>query len=104
VVAPSFSDIFTANAFKNGLLPVVLEHGAVQALFEAAARCEYFCLVVDLRAQVVADAAGTRHAFSVPAAQREALLSGTDEIGATLAAAERIAAFERTRLAQQPWV
>ena len=33
VIAPSFADIFYNNCFKNGLLPVVLAAGEVDALF-----------------------------------------------------------------------
>ncbi|WP_081096957.1 3-isopropylmalate dehydratase small subunit, partial [Erythrobacter donghaensis] len=34
VIAPSFSDIFSSNAFKNGILTVVLPQEAVDRLME----------------------------------------------------------------------
>ncbi len=34
VIAPSFSDIFFSNCFKNGMLPVVLAAAEVDALFK----------------------------------------------------------------------
>ena len=37
VIAPSFSDIFSGNAFKNGILAVVLPQEQVDRLLEAAA-------------------------------------------------------------------
>ena len=37
VIAPSFSDIFSGNAFKNGLLAVELPQDAIDRLLEVAA-------------------------------------------------------------------
>jgi 3-isopropylmalate dehydratase/3-isopropylmalate/(R)-2-methylmalate dehydratase small subunit len=36
VIAPSFSDIFSGNAFKNGILTVVLPQKAIDRLMEVA--------------------------------------------------------------------
>ena len=36
VIAPSFSDIFSGNAFKNGIVPVVLPQEAIDRLLEVA--------------------------------------------------------------------
>ena len=36
VIAPSFSDIFSGNAFKNGILTVVLPQEAIDRLMEVA--------------------------------------------------------------------
>ncbi|MDB5663169.1 MAG: isopropylmalate isomerase small subunit, partial [Sphingomonas bacterium] len=36
VIAPSFSDIFSGNAFKNGIVTVVLPEAAVDRLLEVA--------------------------------------------------------------------
>ena len=36
VIAPSFSDIFSGNAFKNGIVTVSLPHEAVDRLLEVA--------------------------------------------------------------------
>ena len=36
VIAPSFSDIFSGNAFKNGLVAIVLPQAAVDRLMEVA--------------------------------------------------------------------
>src|SRR3546814_8000124 len=37
VIAPSYSDIFSGNAVKNGILPVVLPQAAIDRLFGVAA-------------------------------------------------------------------
>jgi 3-isopropylmalate/(R)-2-methylmalate dehydratase small subunit len=104
LIAPSFSDIFTANAYKNGLLPVVLESGEVDALFAAAAEDAPISLTVDLRHEVVTHPRLGGFRFSTPEVQRQALLQGIDDIGSTLIDAQRIAEFEAARTAMQPWI
>src|SRR3546814_2301099 len=37
VIAPRYSDIFSGNAVKNGILPVVLPQAAIDRLMEVAA-------------------------------------------------------------------
>src|SRR5271170_6706962 len=36
IIAPGFAEIFFGNCLKNGLLPIVLDSGIVDALFRAA--------------------------------------------------------------------
>ena len=50
VIAPSFSDIFSSNAFKNGILTVVLPQEAVDRLMEVAKSDP---IHIDLEAQSV---------------------------------------------------
>ena len=50
VIAPSFSDIFSGNAFKNGIVPVVLPQAAIDRLVEAAQDGE---VTVDLETMTV---------------------------------------------------
>jgi 3-isopropylmalate/(R)-2-methylmalate dehydratase small subunit len=104
LVAPSFSDIFTANAYKNGLLPVVLGSREIDALFEAAAQRVPLSVTIDLHEQVVLHPQLGVFRFTTPTAQRQALLSGIDEIGSTLLNAQRISDFEVTRRILHPWV
>jgi 3-isopropylmalate/(R)-2-methylmalate dehydratase small subunit len=104
VIAPSFGGIFFNNCFRNGLLPVELPIGQVNGLaaqMEAAGgRAE---VEVDLDAQVVTAPDGSRFAFSTPPALRRMLLEGSDEVGATLARGDEIAAFRATDRARRPW-
>jgi 3-isopropylmalate/(R)-2-methylmalate dehydratase small subunit len=98
VLAPSFADIFFANCCQNGLVPVRLPPAAIAELFRRhhAAGGEYH-LTVDLEALSVYDSAGFRAAFALEPYRREMLLRGLDEIGRTLLAEPRIAAFEQRR-------
>jgi 3-isopropylmalate/(R)-2-methylmalate dehydratase small subunit len=97
VIAPSFGDIFFANCFRNGVLPIVLGEGLVERLVGSAE------LTVDLERQSIS-ASGEVFRFPVDALQREGLLAGLDEIGLTLKGIDEIAAWQLTDRAQRPWV
>ncbi|USI71487.1 3-isopropylmalate dehydratase small subunit [Sphingomonas morindae] len=101
VIAPSFSDIHAGNAFKNGILTVVLPQPAVDRLLAVAAEHP---ITVDLESQTVTTPFQDRFAFAIDPFRRDCLLKGLDEIGITLEMDPAIAAFE-ARLAQdQPWI
>ena len=105
IIAPSFADIFYNNCFKNGLLPIRLSESDVDWLFQQVNAREGFELVVDLPQQQVRTVDGSRvFAFDVDPFRKECLVHGLDEIGLTLKHAERIRAYERKRLDDQPWL
>ena len=105
VIAPSYADIFFSNCFQNGLLPIVLKATEVDRLFNDAAVNLGFSLVVDLNAQTVAYADGSRQfQFEVDAFRKFCLLNGLDDIGLTLRHAEQIRTFEEKRKLEQPWL
>ncbi len=81
VIAPSFSDIFASNAFKNGIAAVQLEQAAVQALLRSARDHE---LCVDLEQLTVSSSAGDHFTFAMDPFRRECLLAGLDQIALTL--------------------
>ena len=98
IIAPSFADIFTANCYRNGVLPVQLTATDVERLTrraEAPLAGSTFEVVVDLEKLVVSDDEGFSAAFRADSYGRELLLSGLDEIGRTLLEEPRIAAYER---------
>lgn len=92
VIAPSFSDIFSGNAFKNGILTVVLPQTAVDRLMAVAAQGDP--IHIDLEAQSVTTEFQDRFAFEIDPFRKSCLMSGADEIALTLASADRIAAYE----------
>ena len=103
VVAPGFGEIFHANAFKNGMLPVVLPPAQVAALMDDAR--EGAAIAVDLAEQAVVRADGGRFPFEVAPYRREALLNGWDEVDLILNAhADDITAFEARQKAERPWL
>jgi 3-isopropylmalate/(R)-2-methylmalate dehydratase small subunit len=102
IIATSFGDIFTDNALKNGLLPVVLPAHQVTTLMATVREQPGTQLNVDLRLQEVA-CAGMRHRFEIDPFAREALLNGVDEIGLTLMNVGRIEEFEAAYQSRYPW-
>src|SRR3989475_1359757 len=98
IIAPSFADIFTANCYRNGVLPVQLTATDVERLTrraEAPLAGSTYEVVVDLEKLVVSDDDGFSPPFRADPYGRELLLSGLDEIGRTLLEEPRIAAYER---------
>jgi 3-isopropylmalate/(R)-2-methylmalate dehydratase small subunit len=101
VIAPSFSDIFSGNAFKNGILTVVLPQEAIDRLMAVAATDP---LHIDLDHQTVTTPFQDRFTFEIDAFRKHCLMGGLDEIGLTLGQADRIGAFERADGAERPWL
>ncbi|CAM3140740.1 3-isopropylmalate dehydratase small subunit [Sphingomonas antarctica] len=96
VIAPSFSDIFSGNAFKNGLLTVVLPQDAVDRLLVVAAAGDP--IHIDLEAQSVTTEYQDRFRFEIDPFRKSCLMAGTDEIALTLGSDTSIARHE----ARQP--
>jgi 3-isopropylmalate/(R)-2-methylmalate dehydratase small subunit len=103
VIAPSYADIFFANSFKNGFLPIVLGKEEVAQLFAAAAQ-EGFRLTIDLPAQRVLLADGRSFGFAIDPLRRDRLVRGLDEIDLSLQHADAIRAYEARRRSEAPWL
>ncbi|MGV3770949.1 MAG: 3-isopropylmalate dehydratase small subunit [Sphingobium phenoxybenzoativorans] len=101
VIAPSFSDIFSGNAFKNGILTVVLPQEAIDRLMDVAKTDP---IHIDLDAQSVTTPFQDRFSFEIDPFRKTCLMGGLDEIGLTLAEADRIGAYEAKVKADRPWV
>ncbi|HEX4655344.1 MAG TPA: 3-isopropylmalate dehydratase small subunit [Mycobacteriales bacterium] len=96
VIAPRFGDIFRNNAFKGGLLPVVLDTDVVEQLNVTVEADPRIALVVDLEAREVR-AGGTVASFEIDDYTRWRLLNGLDDIALTLDRADDITDFETRR-------
>ena len=101
VIAPSFSDIFSGNAFKNGIVPVVLPQEAIDRLVEVARENE---ITVDLETMTVTTPFQDRFTFEMDPFRRQCLMEGLDEIGLTLARDTAISKFEAMLDEQRPWI
>jgi 3-isopropylmalate/(R)-2-methylmalate dehydratase small subunit len=97
VIAPSFADIFRANAIGNGMLPVAIAEAAVSAILDRAEAGGY-SLTVDLERGEVRDDRGLCERFDIDASSRQRLLEGKDEIDLILHHESDIAAFEQRRI------
>lgn len=104
IIAESFADIFFNNCFKNGILPIVLPAEEVDALFAQVEATAGYALSIDLVAQAVIRPDGKGIPFAIDVFRKECLLNGWDDIGLTLRHADKIAAFEAQRRAEQPWL
>jgi 3-isopropylmalate/(R)-2-methylmalate dehydratase small subunit len=101
VIAPSFSDIFSSNAFKNGILTVVLPQDAVDRLMEVAATDP---IHIDLESQTVTTPFQDRFTFEIDPFRKTCLMQGLDEIGLTLAKTDAISAYEAKLASEKPWL
>jgi len=101
VIAPSFSDIYSSNAFKNGILTVVLPQDAIDRLIEVA---KTDTIHVDLDSQTVTTPFQDRFAFEIDAFRKQCLAGGLDEIGLTLTMDRQISSYEHQAAAQRPWM
>lgn len=94
VIAPSFGDIFSNNARKNGLLLIRLPDHVCARLRRESARSQYAPITIDLEAQHIILASGEEMAFAVDAADRRILIEGLDDIDRTLRHESAISRFE----------
>jgi 3-isopropylmalate/(R)-2-methylmalate dehydratase small subunit len=103
VVAESFGDIFYANCFQNGLLPIRLPGATVEALAAEALRDDR-PFTIDLVDQVVRTPGGAVVAFEIDPMRRESLLEGLDDVRLTLRHASDIEAWQARDRRERPWV
>jgi 3-isopropylmalate/(R)-2-methylmalate dehydratase small subunit len=101
VIAPSFSDIFSGNAFKNGILTVALPQEQVDRLMEVA---ETDPIMIDLEHQTVTTPFQDRFSFEIDPFRKYCLQGGLDEVALTLKRGDAIAEYEARLAAEQPWV
>jgi 3-isopropylmalate/(R)-2-methylmalate dehydratase small subunit len=106
VIAPSYSDIFSGNAFKNGILAVVLPQSAVDRLMQVAQENPDMPdpIHIDLENQSVTTPFQDRFTFEIDPFRKSCLLGGLDEIGMTLESVDAISAYEAKLAAQRPWL
>ena len=100
VIAPSFSDIFSGNAFKNGILTVALPQDQVERLMQVA---QTDPVTIDLETQTVTTPFQDRFSFDIDPFRKNCLLEGLDEVGLTLARDAQIAAYETKQAEAMPW-
>lgn len=109
VLAPSYSDIFFNNCFKNGVLPIPLPSKEVDTLFQLINQHEGLEIEINLEEQIVTPylAGQTLHtpfSFEIDEFRKHCLLNGLDDIGLTLQHADKIRAYEQKRKREAPWL
>lgn len=102
VIAPGFAEIFSANCFANGLLPMTLPADAIaQLALEADTRGDF---TVDLENCVLLTPAGRRVPFQLSAYRRRGLLTGLDDISLTLSNPAQIDDHVAVGRSRWPWL
>lgn len=94
VIAPSFGDIFSNNARKNGLLLIRLPEALCERLRDEIELAQYAPLTIDLVEQRIFLASGEAIAFAIDADDRRTLMEGLDDITRTLRHEDVISRFE----------
>ena len=101
VIAPSYSDIFASNAFKNGVLTVVLPQAAIDRLMAVA---QTDPISIDLESQTVTTPFQDRFTFEIDPFRKHCLLDGLDEVGLTMARDAEITRYENKARGELPWL
>jgi 3-isopropylmalate/(R)-2-methylmalate dehydratase small subunit len=94
VIAPTFADIFSSNAGKNGIVLVRLSEEQVQALLSGSTANPEHQLTVSLEDQSVTDIDGFSAHFDIDPFRKFCLLNGFDDIGLTLRHEHELDRFE----------
>ena len=102
VIAPSFGDIFSSSAVKNGLLPARVSDAEAETLIAALIAGRAGTCTIDLPAQTI-QAGDATIAFSIDPIWKLQLLNGWDDIDLTLNEAQAIAAFRARDEKARPW-
>lgn len=93
VVSTGIADIFTSNALKNGLLPIVVD----QVAWDDLAAHPDQPITIDLQAQTIRRGDAPPVAFTVETFARQCLLDGVDTLGWLQKHTPAIEAFEHAR-------
>ena len=98
IVAPSFADIFRANAIGHGLVPVAPTAAVVERLMRAIERDPQVELRIDVANAAIDVPALELHAiFPLEEHARNRLVQGLDDIAVTMTHEDAIARYEAAR-------
>ena len=103
VIAPSFGDIFRANAFKTGIVAITLPESQVRHLIDLVSEDPTSTVEIDVRAQQVRGE-GFAYPFELDPFIKECLVNGLDEIGLVERHGAAISRFESSRMSWLPAV
>jgi len=105
VIGSGYGDIFFANCFQNGILPIIVDKEIVDGL---AAEVEHTQgagrIGIDLEGQTITSPSGKLHRFEIDPRRRAGLLEGLDEVAMTLQRDGEIRAFQTTDRVERPWI
>jgi len=102
VIAPSFGDIFSGNAVKNGLLTAIVTDADAANIIAALTQAPTLPVMVDLEQETII--CGNRtYKFAIDPVRRMRLLNGWDDIALTASFRDHITAFKLKDRTARPW-
>ena len=105
VIGSGFGDIFFANCFQNGILPIIVDKEIVDSLAADVQQTQGAGRIsIDLQQQTIISPSGQRHEFAIDPRRRTGLLEGLDEVALTLQRDDEIRAFQAADRAERPWI
>lgn len=105
VLAPSFADIFSENAFKSGLLVATLPEDDILSLQdELDGRRNGARMTIDLGQNCVTAPSGREIPFEIDSFRRNAYLNGLTELDMILDQQVEITRFQDRLREARPWV
>jgi 3-isopropylmalate/(R)-2-methylmalate dehydratase small subunit len=81
IISTEFADIFTNNALKNGLLPIIVDEDTQQQLFSLAEEDPTTSVSVDVESQILTLPDGRKVKFPLDEFSKHCLLNGVDQLG-----------------------
>ena len=105
IIGSDFGDIFFANCFQNGILPIMVDKQIVDGLAMEVEHSQGAGRVgIDLEEQTITSPRGKVHRFEIDPRRRAGLLEGLDEIALTLQRDAEIRAFQARDREARPWI
>jgi len=105
IIGSGFGDIFFANCFQNGILPIMVDKEIVDGLAMEVEQSQGAGRVaIDLEEQTMTSPSGKVHRFEIDPRRRAGLLKGLDEIELTLQRDADIRAFQVADRKDRPWI
>ena len=98
VIATSFAPIFAGNCVRNGILPAVLDEGAITLIEKTNEP-----VTINLADQTIS-AQGQSWTFPIDKEAKAMLLEGLDAIDLSLKMAADIATWQEADRAARPWI
>ena len=98
IISPSFGDIFANNSSKNGLVTIQLPQDQCDRLFKIVGNDPEAELSINIaNEQITVPTANLELDFSLDPAVKTRLIEGLDDIAISLAAEDKITAYEANR-------
>jgi len=104
IIAPSYADIFYNNCFKNGILPITLDHKKNSKLLRNVKNDPNIKLKINLTSQLIRIDSNETVKFEINQFSKYCLLNGLDDIALTMEKVQQINKFERNQQKNQSWL